>query len=424
MKTINVLIFPAGEVNSIELHDALSSCVNIKVFGASSVDRHGPFVFENYISNLPMINAPDFFEKFNAVLKENAIDLIFPSHDSVASFFATSQSKIAAKVIVADEDTSKICRDKTLTYEHFSDCSFVPKVFYETPKEFPVFIKPREGQGAVGARLITNQDEVDFDTLQDHVICEYLPGEEYTVDCLTDHNGVLTFVSPRSRNRLIAGITSAGTVEKLTDEVNDIATEINARLKFLGLWWFQIKKDAHGRWKLLEISTRCAGTMCLTRALGVNLPLLSVYTALGLDIKVTSNDLDISVDTTLIRRYKTNLDYQKVYIDFDDTLTLRGKVNLKAIWFIYQCQNANKEVVLITKHEKNLDVSLAQLNIPKSIFSEIIHLPVDAKKSHYIKGESTIFIDNAYKEREDVATRCNIPVFDVDGLDVLMDWRY
>ena len=53
-KTINVLVFPAGEVNSIEIHDALSTCVNVKVIGASSVDRHGPYVFENYISGLPI----------------------------------------------------------------------------------------------------------------------------------------------------------------------------------------------------------------------------------------------------------------------------------------------------------------------------------------------------------------------------------
>ena len=45
MPKINVLVFPAGEVNSIELHDALSTCVNIELFGASSINRHGEYVF-------------------------------------------------------------------------------------------------------------------------------------------------------------------------------------------------------------------------------------------------------------------------------------------------------------------------------------------------------------------------------------------
>ena len=41
MNKIKVLVFPAGEINSVELHDALSHNVNIEVFGCSSVDRHG-----------------------------------------------------------------------------------------------------------------------------------------------------------------------------------------------------------------------------------------------------------------------------------------------------------------------------------------------------------------------------------------------
>lgn len=365
MKVINVLIFPAGEVNSIELHDSLASCVNIKVFGASSIDRHGPFVFENYISNLPLINDVDFIAKFNEILEQYKIDVIFPSHDSVANFFSAHQNDINSKVIVADKKTSHICRDKALTYEYFSDCHFVPKVFDATPESYPVFIKPKEGQGSIGACLIASEEELRGHRLSDCVVCEYLPGEEYTVDCLTDYHGNLVCVSPRSRNRLIAGITAAGKIEKLTKEIAEIAETINVRLNFLGLWWFQIKKDTNGDWKLLEIATRCAGTMCLTRASGINLPLLSVYTALGLDVTVQSNNLDISVDTSLIRRYKTNLSYKKVYIDFDDTITLRGKINLKAIWFIYQCQNVGIAVILITKHEKDLKQTLEELNIQR-----------------------------------------------------------
>lgn len=55
MSKVNVLIFPAGEINSVELHDALSHNVNINVFGCSSVDRHGEYVFKNYRSGLPNI---------------------------------------------------------------------------------------------------------------------------------------------------------------------------------------------------------------------------------------------------------------------------------------------------------------------------------------------------------------------------------
>ena len=418
---INVLIFPAGEVNSVELHDALATCVNITVWGASSIDRHGGYVFENYISGVAMITAPDFFHKFNALLEDKKIDVVLPTHDTVAMFLADNEDKIKAKIICSGRQTAKICRDKEKTYQALSGADFLPKTYKEVT-EFPVFIKPKEGQGGVGAKLVKTQQDIPTD-LSDYVICEYLPGEEYTVDCLTDKNGNLRVVSPRSRQRLMAGVSVAGKTEELTEEIQHIADFINSKLSFLGLWWFQIKKDVHGKWKLMEVSVRGAGTMALTRARGINLPLLSVYTAMGYDINVVSNPYQVQMDSSLIRRYKIDYDYDTVYFDFDDTLIVRGKVNLKAVWFLYQCQNLGKKVVLLTKHEKEILESMSHYHIDRGLFSRIVHINPEDNKAKYIQPNKAIFIDNAYQERQSVFSVHHIPVFDVDGLDVLMDWR-
>ena len=74
-----VLIFPAGEINSVELHEALSTCVNIELYGASSVDKHGEYIFKNYISGLPMITETNFFDEFNSIIDKNQIELVFPT---------------------------------------------------------------------------------------------------------------------------------------------------------------------------------------------------------------------------------------------------------------------------------------------------------------------------------------------------------
>jgi hypothetical protein len=98
MSSIGVLVFPAGEINSVELHDALSTCVNVRLYGASSIERHGEFVFGNYIGNIPMITSPAFVDTFNAILEENKIDIIIPTHDDVALFLAKNQKSLKAKV--------------------------------------------------------------------------------------------------------------------------------------------------------------------------------------------------------------------------------------------------------------------------------------------------------------------------------------
>ena len=424
---IGVLVFPAGEINSVELHDALSTCVNIRLVGASSVDRHGEYVFEHYISGVPKINESNFLEAFNELLVQEKIDVIIPTHDDVALFFAENRDKIHAKILTADYETTLICRDKIKTYELFAEDDFCPRI-YERPTVFPVFIKPRRSQGGVGAKFLISKADVlqDIDW-SEYAICEYLPGEEMTVDCFTDKNGNLQAVMPRSRQRVFGGVSVRARREDLTEEIKQIAEKINQKLNFLGLWYFQIKRDAAGNWKLLEISARCAGTMCLSRATGANLPLLSVYAAMGRSTEVFTNNYAIQVDRTLISRYKTDMEYETVYIDLDDTILVNEKVHLPAIWFLYQCVNTGKQVVLLTRHGEDHEDSVQEVlqkhKIVLNLFDEIIELPFDVPKYKYIEPERSIFIDNAYAERKLVHEKLGIPVFDVDGIEVLLDWR-
>lgn len=426
MSKVNVLIFPAGEINSVELHDALSHNVNINVFGCSSADRHGGYVFKNYKSGLPNIFEKDFVNAFNDLIDEWNIQYIFPTHDTVALFLTSNQDVINAKVIAATFETAKICRDKKLTYDLFGDCDFCPKQYYSF-EHLPVFIKPRDGQGAKGAKLVKEQMDIPNDiVVEEYTINEYLPGDEMTVDCLTDSSGNLCACLPRIRNRLLAGVCVAGQSCSASDEVMKIATTINDRLEFLGLWYFQIKKSVDGTFKLLEISTRCAGTMCLSRARGINLPLLSVYAAQGKEITVFDNPYTVTMDRTLISRYKINYNYDTVYIDYDDTIVEGELVSLPVIKFLYQCKNKGIKVILLTRHEVDhsdtVEESLLLHAISKDLFYKIIKIDFDEKKSYYITNNS-IFIDNSYAERKEVHDIMGIPVFDVEGIEVIEDWR-
>lgn len=62
-------------------------------------------------------------------------------------------------------------------------------------------------------------------------------------------------------------------------------------------------------------------------------------------------------------------------------------------------------------------------HIDEGLFYKIIHIDPSDRKAKYIESGRSIFIDNAYSERKSVAENCKIPVYDVDGLDALMDWR-
>ena len=69
------------------------------------------------------------------------------------------------------------------------------------------------------------------------------------------------------------------------------------------------------------------------------------------------------MDSSLIRRYSIDIKYKEVYIDFDDTIIINGKVYLKAIWFLYQCINNKVPVNLLTRHENKIFDTLNKYRI-------------------------------------------------------------
>lgn len=427
-KKINVLVFPCGSENGLEIHQALKDILNIEVFGASGKEDHGVFVYKNYIGNAPYISDPLFLSKINLIVEENHIDVIFPTHDDIALELAKIENLLKCKLATPGLFQAEICRSKIQTYNFFKNESFIPKVFHNLKDidSYPIFAKPDKGQGGRGAFFIENETDlfkynIEFEGF---TITEFLPGEELTVDCFTDSRNHLRFVGPRKRNRVFAGISVNSYTVTLSLEIENIANIINSKLKMRGLWFFQLKKDSRGSFKLLEISVRVSGTMNLYRGLGINFPLLTIYDLYGYSIEILKNDYYLEVDRALINRYFFNFSFDVIYLDFDDTVTKNGKVNSFVMFFIYNMLKKNKKIRLITRHRYDIFQSLDMLCISRNLFDEIIQISISESKSSFIKdGENSIFIDNSFQERLIVKKNHNIPVFDVDGIPALIDWK-
>lgn len=427
--SINVIVFPCGSQNGIDINFALRQVLRINLFGASSVDDHGCFIYKNYIGNIPNINEPDFIEVFNKELIDNNIEYILPTHDTVALFLKTNQEYIKAKVITSDLKTVELSRYKSKTYNHFANYNFVPRL-YENNEDivsYPVFLKPDAGQGGKGTFLAYDEEQVNFqkNINPDLLTVEYLPGEELTIDCFTDRERSLRYIFPRTRERTLAGISvRSKKYEDSTDQIRDIAESINSSLLFQGYWYFQVKQDIHGDFKLLEISTRIAGTSSINVGSDINMPLLSILDFAGEAIDIQPNKYNFVLDRCLINRYQLELEYKVAYIDLDDTLIINNQVNSYLMMFLYQCQNNGIELILLSKHTKDIYETLNNFKIPFSLFSQIIQIKSHEKKYKYIKNDvSSILIDNSFAERQQMRAFLNIPSFDVNAIEALIDWR-
>lgn len=424
-KRYNILVFPCGSEIGLELYRSLQYSIHINLVGASSVDDHGRFVYPNYVNSVPFVDAPTFIPAIRAIVDAHQIDAIYPSMDSVITRLSLAQEEIGCKIIASPVATTEICLSKKKTYGHFKDLIRVPRIFSsldEVP-QYPVFIKPEVGYGSRGAKLILNevQGRQHLAEYPGAMILENLPGEEYTVDCFSDSAGNLLFSRPRKRKRISNGISvhTVPVTERL-DEFTAIAQKINDHLPLKGAWFYQVKESAGGELALLEIASRLAGSSSLYRNLGVNFALLSIFDAFGHKVSVFHNDYPIELDRALDNKYKVQLDIAKAYVDFDDCLLLNEQVNVQLVALLYQFLNKGVKLLLITKHDRVVEDTLARYRL-LNIFDEIIHLPKEDSKYRYIDPEGAIFIDDSFAERFQVHQHLHIPVFAPDNIECLLD---
>lgn len=428
MEPKKVLVFPAGTEIAFEILNALKFSKFVELYGVNSVPSHGEFVFKNYIeTDLPYITDPGFIDRFNSIIDQYGIEYVYPAHDDALYYLTRDEAKIHAGIVTSPFQTVDVCRSKNKTYDFFKGETFIPENYPDPHRirDFPVFAKPSVGQGSVGARKINNKSELDnlMQEGKEYAICEYLPGEEYTVDCFTDRKGKLRSCHLRRRERIRTGIAVRSRLIPTDEAVLKIAEKINSSLVFQGAWFFQLKKNTRNDYRLMEISPRIPGTMGTSRNLGINYPMLTLFSLWDYDVDIIDNGIEIVLDRAFISRYKTSARYARVYMDFDDTLYLGDKVNIQMVAFLYQCFNKGIPVTLLTKHEKDIHESLAKYCISESLFDRIIHIGQGEDKSRYITDRDAILVDDSFAERKRVKDQTGIPVYDLDMIESLLDWR-
>jgi carbamoyl-phosphate synthase large subunit len=424
-KPCDVLVYPGGTEIGLEIQRALCQCKNMRLHSAGlDVSNHAPYVFSRHYI-MPSIGDPTWLATLNQILVTHGIDFIYPAHDDVLVALARNATQIEARIVSSPPDTCLISRSKSQTYKLFEGVLPVPRLYssWEMVKEYPVFVKPDKGQGSHGAHIADSAETLFHLMTRDKssIVMEYLPGDEYTVDCFTDRERGLLFCQGRQRVRTKAGISMNS---RAVDDTafRKYAEVIAERLPCHGAWFFQLKKDKNGTYMLLEVGPRLAGTMAFHRVKGVNFALLSIYEQKSLPVRIQTNKIDIQIDRALINRYKHDATYSSVYVDLDDTLLINNKVNTALVRFLYQCVNREVRIVLLTRHAQDVEQSLRRFRL-WGLFDEIKHIGALSRKSDFIKDRDAIIIDDSFSERQEVYGSLGILTFDCSMLEMLIDDR-
>ncbi|HEX9805231.1 MAG TPA: ATP-grasp domain-containing protein, partial [Candidatus Dojkabacteria bacterium] len=187
------------------------------------------------------------------------------------------------RIIISEHDSLVQVNNK-LELMNACDRLGIDRPFYTTSD---LCMKPTNSNGGRGFERIDNPEN--------KLIMEYLPGREWSVDCLVDHRKAIAII-PRTRDKIKAGISVETTVtynEKIINDCKKIIESFN----LFGPIGFQFKEDKNGTPKIIECNPRCQGSMCITGYAGFDIINNAVKLAAGQRL----NEPDIKWGTKMIR---------------------------------------------------------------------------------------------------------------------------
>jgi carbamoyl-phosphate synthase large subunit len=269
MAMTSVLFTPAGSELAVTGIKALADREDVRTV-STDIARLAPGLHladTGYL--VPEFEDDSYMPAVLDIVERENIDVVVPVLDQILKPFAAAREQVrarGARVMISPLETLDVTRDKWQTYQRLSGVVPLPDSWITKPplpEDGDLFVKPRTGSGSENIHRITSQAELDFyhEQMEKPIIQEYLPGTEYTIDCLTDRDGNLIACVPRERKELTGGVSTQVTVVERED-LFSLARGVAGELDFVGPFFIQAKLDEEGVPRLTEIGARLAGTMC------------------------------------------------------------------------------------------------------------------------------------------------------------------
>src|SRR4029453_8401765 len=214
---------------------------------------------------------PGYVEVLESICRDHYVSLLVPTIDDELEVIGDAREQLEAtgvSVAASATTTAAICNDKLRTSQVLRGHG-IPAAESWLPGEvpatasFPLFVKPRNGRGGIGAFSVRNRRELEFftDYVDRPAVQEYLDGPEFTIDMLC-HEGRPLAVVPRERVVIRAGVMDRGRTVRDRGLI-DLALACAAALEFHGPVNIQCRM-LRGIPTVFEINPRFSGGIPLT----------------------------------------------------------------------------------------------------------------------------------------------------------------
>jgi HAD superfamily hydrolase (TIGR01549 family) len=212
------------------------------------------------------INKAEYIPQLIEICNHERIDALIPTIDTDLLMLAKNRERFGnTRVIISDEDKVRICRDKRLTANFFSECSLKTPITVDDVKRyaggFPCFIKPIDGSSSINAFKVDNAEDlaVRASEINSYIIQPFIEGKEYTIDAFCDFDGNPMLITPRERVAIRSGEVMKTRIHQ-DQRMIDECKAITGRFKPRGAITIQLIREGNtGEDYFIEINPRFGG---------------------------------------------------------------------------------------------------------------------------------------------------------------------
>lgn len=267
------------------------------------------------------IDDTNYINDIIEICKKEEIKGIMSLIDPELSLLAKNKKKfkeIGVELIGSDYETTELCFDKYEFFKFLNENNFkcaktyisledFKKDYNDGKISFPVFIKPRTGSASLGINKVDFMEHLEllYKLFPNMIIQEFIPGQEYGVDCYIDLlSSEVISIFAKKKIRMRSGETDKAVSiknEKLFNVIEELVRKLNLR----GTVDIDVF-ESDGEWIISEINPRFGGGHLLAYKCKENYP------------KFILNNLNNDINDKQIGKYKSG-----VYMIKHDTLIIK-----------------------------------------------------------------------------------------------------
>jgi carbamoyl-phosphate synthase large subunit len=304
---MNVLLTTAGRRNYLVrwFQEALEG--EGRVIASNSIDCPAFYAADGACVS-PLIKSDEYVPFLIDLCRRERVELVVPLFDPDVVALARHQDvfeKIGAIPVVPSADVAALCIDKLWAARYLEECGIgTPRTFdVDAARDalesgelsFPVVVKVRAGMSGIDMRTVQSADEfkvlsdrlvarrtVDADIETDHIVQEYVRGQEYGLDVICDLKGAYVTTVVKRKLGMRAGETDAALTVDMPD-LQELGEKLAHVLPHPGNLDVDLIMSEDGP-QVLDVNPRFGGGYPFSHAAGCDLPRALVGWRKGLSV--------------------------------------------------------------------------------------------------------------------------------------------